>query len=265
LRYDDVTAAAMEDKKFEYRGDLGTTPLPEILATIHRYRVPGIVTLSRGPRRRRIHIDGGLVIFATSNEPEMGLGAHLLRRGALTIELAREAEERRVKEDLRLGQILLQMGIVTAEGLNTAIHEQILSILWTAFDWDGGDVVFEIGRRRAGEVVRIDISIPGVILGGVRRAADVRRLIQRLGNSQTVLERTENSMLEIFRPEERAFYQKIDGHTGLQALCVAGPGSISENARCLYAMYCLGLLRAGAAAIGARKIQYRTEGGALGS
>jgi hypothetical protein len=224
------------------------------------------VTLSHGQRRRRIHIDGGLVIFATSNEPEMGLGAHLMRTGALTLELAREAEERRVREDLRLGQILLQMGIVTAESLNTAIHEQILGILWTAFDWPSGDVVFEIGRRRAGEIVRIDISMPGVILGGVRRAADVRRLIQRLGNSHTVLERTENSMLEIFRPEEKAYYRKIDGRTGLQALCTAGPGSISDNARCLYAMYCLGLLRAGtAAAGGARKIHYRTEGGALGS
>jgi hypothetical protein len=245
----------MEEKKFEYRGDLGTTPLPEILATIHRYRVPGIVTLSRGQRRRRIHIDGGLVIFATSNEPEMGLGAYLMSRGALTLELAREAEERR-----------LQMGIVTAESLNEAIHEQILGILWTAFDWDGGDVVFEIGRRRAGEVVRIDISIPGVILGGVRRAADVRRLIQRLGNAQTLLERTENSMLEIFRPEEKAFYKKIDGRTGLQALCASGPGNVSDNARILYAMFCLGLLRADATAQGgARKIQYRTEGGALGS
>jgi hypothetical protein len=253
----------MEGKKFEYRGNLGTTPLPEILATIHRYRVPGIVTLSRGERRRRIHLDGGLVIFATSSEPEMGLGAHLMRLGVLSLELAREAEERRVRQDLRLGQILLQMGIVNAEGLNRAVHDQIRHILWTAFDWDAGDVVFEIGRRRAGEVVRIDLSIPEVILEGVRKAADVRRLIQRLGTAQTVLERTENSLLEMFRPEEKVYYRKIDGRTGLQALCAAGPGSISDNARTLYAMSCLGLLRSRQGTAGARKIQYRTEGGAL--
>ena len=37
-------------KKFEYHGDLAVTPLAEILATIHRYRVPGIVSVTRGKR-----------------------------------------------------------------------------------------------------------------------------------------------------------------------------------------------------------------------
>ena len=52
------------DKEFEYRGDLAVTPLAEILATIHRYRVPGVVTASREGRVRRIYLDDGLVVFA---------------------------------------------------------------------------------------------------------------------------------------------------------------------------------------------------------
>ena len=52
------------EKKFEYRGDLGVTPLPEILATIGRYRVPGMLEVSSGTRARCIYFDGGAVIFA---------------------------------------------------------------------------------------------------------------------------------------------------------------------------------------------------------
>ena len=62
---------------FEYRGDLAVTPLPEILATVHRYRVPGIVSLSREGRMRRIFLEDGLVIFAASNEREAGLDQYL--------------------------------------------------------------------------------------------------------------------------------------------------------------------------------------------
>ena len=254
------------EKTFEYRGDLAVTPLAEILSTIHRYRVPGVVTASREGRVRRIYLDDGLVVFATSNEREMSLAAYLVRTGSLTPAAALEAEERRTREGLKLGQVLLQLGFVTPERLNEAVSGQIREILWGAFDWDAGDVLFEIGGKRAGELVRIDLPIPEVILQGVRRAADVRRLVARLGSGASVLEKTRNSLLELFSPEERRYYEAIDGRTPLQVLAARGPGSQSENARVLYAFFCLGLVRKlrGTGA-GAKKIQYKTEGGSLGN
>lgn len=254
------------DRKFEYRGDLGVTPLAEILSTIHRYRVPGVVTASRENRVRRIFLDEGLVVFATSNEREVSLGVYLVRHGLLKPEAALEADERRAREGLRLGQVLLQMGFVTPEILNEAVAGQIREILWGAFEWESGEAVFEIGPKRQGELVRIDAPIPEVILEGVRRVSDVRRLVARLGNATTVLERTRNSLLELFTSEERQFYEAIDGRTPLQRLASRGPGSLPENARVLYAFYCLGLVRKlrGSSA-GAKKIQYKTEGGSIGT
>ncbi|MEP6768555.1 MAG: DUF4388 domain-containing protein [Acidobacteriota bacterium] len=254
------------EKKFEYRGDLAVTPLAEILATIHRYRVPGVVTVSREGRVRRIYLDDGLVVFATSNEREVSLGMYLLKRGLLKPESAKEAEERRTRDGLRLGQVLLQMGFLTPEKLNEAVEGQIREILWSAFEWDAGDVLFEIGGKRTGELVRIDAPIPQVILEGVRRSADVRRLILRLGSSSTVLERTRNALLDLFSGPERRYYEGIDGRTPLQHLAGQGPGSVSENARILYAFFCLGLVRkVRGSGAGARRIQYKTEGGSLGS
>ncbi len=192
------------DRKFEYRGDLGVTPLPEILATIHRYRVPGVVIASREERVRKIALEEGVVVFASSNEREVSLGMSLLRRGVLTPELAREADARRTRDGLRLGNVLLQMGVLTPEALNRAVADQVREILWGAFDWDSGDVVFEIGERAAPSVVRLDLPIPEAILEGIRRAADVRRLIQRLGNAQTILEKQPSALLDLFTPEEKS-------------------------------------------------------------
>jgi len=251
------------EKRFEYRGDLAVTPLAEILATIHRYRVPGVVRVSRDGRQRLIYLENGLVVFAATNEREESLGAYLLRRRILTPEAGRDAA-RRVRPGMRLGQILVQMGVLDEPGLKEAVSGQIREILWGAFDWDLGEVVFDIGERRSGEVIRIDLSIPEVILEGIRRARDVRRLVQRLGHATTLLERTPDRLISLFTPEERAYYDRIDGKTALQPLCGKGPGPAGDNARVLYAFFCLGLLRKSALAPGAKKIRYKTGGGSLG-
>jgi hypothetical protein len=253
------------ERKFEYRGDLGMTPLPEILATIHRYRVPGVLSVSRESRLRRIVLDEGVIVFATSNEKEVSLGMLLVRRGILTPELAREADAL-MGEGLRLGSVLLEMGVLTPEGITLAVVDQVREILWGAFDWDAGEVVFEIGERPATQVVRLDLPIPEAILEGIRRTLDVRRLVQRLGNAQTILEKQPGGLLHLFSPSEKDYYSLVDGKTPLQTLCAKGPGTVPENARLLYAFFCLGLLRKrpGSGVAGAKKIQYRTEGGTLG-
>lgn len=252
------------EKKFEYRGDLAVTPLAEILGTIDRYRVPGVVSLSRDRRLRKIFLDEGTVISASSNEGEVSLGLHLLKLGILDAETAREADARRARYGLRLGQILLQMGVLTPERLSEAVAHQVREILWGAFDWESGEVLFDVGSRCPDELIRIDLPIPDAILEGIRRASDVRRLIQRLGNASTVLEKTPGSSIGLFSAAEKAYYKQVDARTPLQPLCSKGPGTVSENARLLYAFYCLGLLRRmrGRGA-GARKIHYKTEGGSL--
>jgi len=236
--------------------------MAEILATIHRYRVPGVLNLSREGRLRQIHIDADLVVFATSNEREMSLGMSLLKQGVLTLELAREAEARRAREGLRLGQVLLQMGVLSPESLNRAIAEQIRGILWTSFDWTGGEVVFGVGDRGTNELVRMDLPLAEVIYEGIRRATDAKPFAKRLGDSHTLLEGKENPSLGIFSPAERLYHVKVDGKTPLQALSQRGPGSVSDNVRTLYAFYCLGLLRR-ARTSAARKLYWKTEGGSL--
>ncbi len=249
-------------KRFEYRGDLTVTPLPEILATVQRYRVAGVATLSRDGRVRRLFLEEGLVVFAASNEREASLEMYLLRHGLIDPEVAAQAEARRVRDGVRLGQVLLQMGVLTPERLNEAIAGQVREVVRGCFAWESGEVVFDVGARRAGEFVRIEVPIPEAILEGIRQVSDVRRFAQRLGTAQTLLEKTPGPLLSLFAPADRAFYEKVDGKTPLQHLCASGPGSAAESARLLYAFSCLGLLRK-IRGTTAKKIQYRTEGGRL--
>lgn len=252
------------EKKFEYRGDLAVTPLPEILATIGRYRVPGALSITSAERQRRIYVDGGLVVFATSTEPEVRLGTFLIRQGVLPEEAVRSAEERLAGDGVRLGQILLRLELLDHASLEAAIAEQVREILWGGFDWENGEVVFEVGARRSDETIRIDLPIDAVIVAGIRRLRAVRRLIDRLGSGRGLLERSKEEVpAGIFAPDEAEFHAAVDARTSVQLLCQKGPGTVAENARLLYAFFCLDLVRVKEPA-GVRKLQWKTDGGALG-
>jgi len=232
------------EKKFEYRGDLGVTPLPEILATIGRYRVPGMLELSSGARARCVYFDGGTVIFASSAEPEVRLGTFLIRQGALPEDAVSSAEERLAGDSVRLGQVLLRLELVDRPTLKAAMADQVRAILWGAFEWDRGEAVFEIGPRHDGHAVRLDLSIAQLTVEGVRRTQSVRRFVDRLGSGQSVLERTGTpAPADLFGAEEARLLDLVDGRTPLKVLCQSGPGSEKENARTLYAFFCLELVR----------------------
>lgn len=253
------------EKKFEYRGDLGVTPLPEILATIERYRVPGALSVTRGDAHRRIYLDRGLVVFATSDEREVRLGNFLIRHGTLPEDAVANAEARLAGDGIRLGQILVRLELLDQATLDAAVAEQVREILWGAFDWDSGEVVFEVGARRSDEAIRIDLPIAEVIVEGVRRAESVRRFVDRLGSGHGVLEQAEAPLTPgLFTPDEIALRGMVDGRLPVQMLCQKGPGSVAENARLLYAFFCLDLVRVKESTTGVKKVQWKTEGGALG-
>jgi hypothetical protein len=253
------------EKKFEYRGDLGVTPLPEILATIERYRVPGALSVTRGDAHRRIYLDRGLVVFATSDERDVRLGNYLIRQGTLPEDAVANAEARLAGDGIRLGQILVRLELLDQATLDAAVADQVREILWGAFDWDSGEVVFEVGARRSDEAIRIDLPIAEVIVEGVRRAASVRRFVDRLGSGHGVLEQAEAPLSPgLFTPDEIALRGMVDGRLPVQMLCQKGPGSVAENARLLYAFFCLDLVRVKDSTTGVKKVQWKTEGGALG-
>lgn len=252
------------EKKFEYRGDLAVTPLPEILATIERYRVPGALSVTRGDAHRRIYLENGLVVFATTDERDVRLGNYLIRHGTLPADAVLNAEARLAGDGVRLGHILVRLELLDQATLDAAVSEQVREILWGAFDWEAGEVVFEVGARRSDETIRIDLPITQVIVEGIRRAASVRRFIERLGSGHAVLEQAEAPLAPgVFTPEEIALRGAVDGRLPVQLLCQKGPGSVAENARLLYAFFCLDLVRV-TERPAVKKVQWKTDGGSLG-
>jgi len=253
----------MSERRFEFRGDLAEQPLPEILETVHRYRVPGVLTATSGGVEKKIYIVGGTVIFAASTDRNDSLGSFLRRRRRINT-----AEHVRGEQELladggsrRYGSVLVQLGLLNDVELHEAVTEQVKEILWSLFDWETGEVTFEVGQFRTDELIQLHIPALQAIADGIRRISDPKRCVGRLGPSWTVFEKgqppPDAAELEL-SPAERQFLDRVDGLKTLRDLVALGPGDVALNARILYAFWVLKLILRRDMASGIKKLHWKT-------
>lgn len=251
----------MAAEQFVFRGDLATEALPEILATIHRYGVPGVMEFCHGDETKRIFFSDGDVIFATSSDRGDSLGDFLLAKGRIT-----EAQYRVSSEELarspgkRHGNVLVQMGFLQAGELGALVREQVQTVLWSLFNWVEGRVVFDVGRFCEDEVYTINIPTPRAILSGCKNITDAKVVMSRLGGRSTVFERLPMpAHLGKFQLDtsELSLLNLVNGRTSLFDLCETGPMGPGINARVIYAFMYLQMIEKKKKPTSGIKIQVR--------
>lgn len=250
----------------EFRSDLAKTPLAEVLETVRRYRVPGVITVTRQGMEKRIFVWHGDVIFATSSDRFDSLGYYLLKCGLMSQDQFVESSRHLVVAagTKQLGDILIEMGLMDGARLRAIVLEQVKAIVTELFEWDDGEVTFKVGEYRKDELIQLTIPTRQLILQGVKGIRDVRRLVSVLGPSWTVFAPT-YSAAEIgdvgLTPSETAYLGLVDGVKTLRELVSSGSGEAAHNAKLVYAFYVLKLVVRREAASGRiRKLQWKSAG-----
>lgn len=226
-----------------YQTDLAHTPLPEILVTIHRYKAPGAIDCRRGDETKRIFLDHGRIIFATTNQRTESLGDRLVREGRITQEQYDASVARMKITGKRHGVTLVEMEMLTAEELFVLVRDQIQAIIDSVFGWTTGTIAFTPGRDKNLEFVKVDISVPDAIVRGVRLIPDAKGLVAHLGTKTTFFDRTHAPIEEMhLSADEQHLLDAVDGRHALGDLVMTPPLPAGENARILYAFSALGMI-----------------------
>jgi hypothetical protein len=274
------------ENAFQYRGDLSQTALPEILYTIDRFQVPGVIEASREGVTKKVFIKEGNVVHATSSDREDSLGNYLQRSGVLSPEIFAETMAEREKTNKRYGVLLIERGVLSPGEIYRAVRKQIEAIVWSLFYWHDGGVIFSIGDFREPDTVKIQLPMRQVILQGIKRAPNAKAMVARLGRKETVFEpcyRIEDLIELALDTDEYRLLNLVDGRRSLFEVCTQGPHGAAENGKVMYAFQVLQLVRAmvGAAeperreegvagtgtavGTGAIKIRFKTQGDKFGS
>ncbi|MCP4200362.1 MAG: DUF4388 domain-containing protein [bacterium] len=242
--------------------------LPEMLYTVHRFRVGGTIQAKQGTVVKKIVLQDGLVVHAASTDRGDSLGEYLKRSGKLTEEDYQVVASARSSSEKRFGVLLLELGILTPRQVYQAIQAHIEEIVWSLFFWQDGEVSFNVGAdEERSQRVRIQLPLRRVIFDGIRQAPEARPLVERLGKRSTVFEATFQweDLIEIgLDSNAYRLLIAVDGKKSFYDLCSLEPLSAAENVKLLYAFQILHLVRRQSPAVDSEataqvKVQLKSE------
>ncbi len=241
-----TSLATIEKNNLQYRGDLADTTLPEILNTIDRFQVPGVIETERDGVVKHVFVREGCVVHATSSDRNDSLGHFLLRSGKLSQDQFDVTMHERAHRDARFGVLLVEAGILSPREVNEAIRQHVEEIVWSLFYWQEGKVSFAIGAPPEDEQVRIQLPMRQVVLEGIKRAPSAKTLVARLGRRDTVFAPSYHAEALIdlaLDADDHRLLTLVDGRRTLYEVCTAGPHLPADNAKLMYAFHVLQLIR----------------------
>jgi len=159
------------------QGTLAETTVPDLFRSLFRSSETAMLSLEAIGRNDVIYFQEGRVIFASSSDPDMGLGEILLRTGELNLQQYSTAMERTVMAR-RVGSVLVELGYLKPDELMRAAERQANAIVMNAMSYRTGSYTIEFTAEFPEGIIALPLSTERLILDSVRRI-EYWSLIQR--------------------------------------------------------------------------------------
>ncbi len=160
-------------------GALDQLDVADLVQEIGHRRYTGRLFLERAEDRVVISVEQGLLVFASSSDPDTRLGPMLLRRGMVTLRQMEDAVKNQ-KPGKRFGTVLVEGGVLDPKQLVRGVMDQTREIILHAFRWTSGSYRLAEGKG-PGEDITLKISTPQLVLDGISQIESWRRIERGCG------------------------------------------------------------------------------------
>jgi hypothetical protein len=138
-------------------GRLEDLALPDIFQIISLSKKTGTLIVRSRKGTGMVVFKGGQVIQAASDSIRDSLGNILVSQGMVTeTALSRALALQKGESEKPLGMILVEMGAVPAQTLETIVRKQIEEIIYDLLAWEEGFFNFELGEIAPKDKIEID-------------------------------------------------------------------------------------------------------------
>jgi tetratricopeptide (TPR) repeat protein len=217
--------------------------LAEIIRDLYLEERTGILHIIRSGAEKRLLLDRGMILVATSSLEDERLAAFLAARGDLTRE---EAEALRGLDDRQVADAVLKRGAVGPETLTRAFRDLAQQILLTVFRWEELEYRFvEQALPPWPAATNVIVSFE-LIIRALRSMAAFEPVRVAVLRQERALRLSENQYLPFdqlnLTPIEGYLVSRIDGRTRPRDILAQMPAADEEGgARFLFGLLILGL------------------------
>lgn len=161
--------AVMMDDSPTYSGTLAEVSFPKLLFHFTVSKVTGRLVLFNQTVKKEIYLSNGKPVAATSTLERDQLGQHLVRNQRLTSDQLQQILSDASGNQQRLGEYLIQHGIVSPHELVDHLRQQMLEKIYEIFFWRVGHYSFYDGQEYSGSLLPMNLSPWEVIVEGIRQ------------------------------------------------------------------------------------------------
>lgn len=232
--------SGMPDKGFlsEYR-------LAPMLQYLNRSRATGTLTLKAKDVTRKLFVQKGGAVFATSSFDEERLGEVMVRAGLVTVAQYDEAVALMKRSNKRLGSAFVELAYLTPHDLYWGVRYQVKQIVYAMFRLR--DAVYEFSEGEVpAETITLDVSMSRLVHDGLRRVDDMTRIRSEMPGMDAVLMLSEDprSLFQDveYTDKDRAVLALVDGSASVGQILEASALDSYETLRILFALWSIGLI-----------------------
>jgi tetratricopeptide (TPR) repeat protein len=225
--------------------DLARVIVSEEIRKVRQERWSGVLAMTQGEITKGLYFVEGEIAFAASTVEEDRLGANLFRIGRITEAQFRDALASAQEPGRRIGQALIEAGVLSPGELAAAVTGQVERIVLSVLRWTSGVLQRRTMDRPLPADLALDLNTARLLLLGARLFPDIERLSERLGGDETRLRRVAP------RPFSYDLVPSSPAERAVLALCARParlgqllqlPHSRSRVIRAVYALVAGGML-----------------------
>lgn len=201
----------------------------------------GQLAIIDGAARKTIYFRRGDVRTAASNVPEDRLGAILYRYGVVTEEQLQTALGASTGTG-KLGQILVEQGLMTPHELYTYVRKQVEEIFFSVLVLRAGAFYFYRTDEDHGPVSQLSLPTKQLLFDGVRRIDELSYFRQKLPSSDLVLTRRHPPPSTKLEAREERVLQLVDGARDIAVIARQSHLGEFETTKVLYQLLTTGFI-----------------------
>jgi outer membrane protein assembly factor BamB len=233
------------------RGDLDQISLSDIFQTLAIAKMEGLFRVRNPLEQRLLHFRNGFVrIMVPNRVASRRLGQRLVQAGMVAPEMLRTALLEQRRDHLPLGQILVRQGYISHQQIEEVVSMQATEELFALFTWRHGTFEFYKGAVTDPQVLQrldqcVEFEVNSLLLEVARRTDEWECIIQAIGNLDEVaaVDRDALAAADELSEEEAELLKVVDGKLSYRELAEGTLGGLFDSARTARVLAEKGLLR----------------------